>query len=256
MNSNEEFNELKKLLIEQQNQIRQLQNELTHLKSSEIEVNSHPSKSAKSKVTTSSSFDQLGQMIENYVEGILTSVQDSIEGALDGVLRFGCESDHQEARLQRKMERFARKMEIKRNKFLQKWGVTPEEYDNFFSEGAKLTGLLADKNRLKLLKLLETGPKYQKDLSDETGVAGGSFKHHMDQLREEGFVIQEAVRGRYLITQLGREALKLSEILWLRKLKMEKSAEMEDIHEETDVFDSREETSNHMFGSEDESEEE
>ncbi|MCK4845964.1 MAG: hypothetical protein KAS95_09835, partial [Candidatus Heimdallarchaeota archaeon] len=45
--------------------------------------------------------------------------------------------------------------------------------------------------------------------------------HHTDILQEADFITREAIRGRYLITQLGIEALKLSELLFLRKKKLE-----------------------------------
>ncbi|MFX0207381.1 MAG: ArsR family transcriptional regulator [Candidatus Hodarchaeota archaeon] len=214
MGNEENFDELKKLLDQQQYQIQQLQEELDNIKTNRKEITIRSSGSSFSGV------EQFGEVIGNYIEGILTSVQDSVEGVLDGVFRLGDKIDQKEDRLQRKAARVLRK----RERFLKKWGLSPEDYDKFYEEGAKLTSSLADINRLKLLKLLEGGPKYQKELSEDADIHGGSFKHHMGQLREEGFVDQEVVRGRYYITQLGREALKLSEILWLRKTKMEKEA--------------------------------
>ncbi len=243
MNTEENLDELKKLLEKQQEQIKELQGELLDLKSSDINKKSKIPSHRRIRSDSSHTFntENFGEVIGNYIEGILTSVQDTVEGVLDGVLRFGDELDRKEDRLQRKTDRVLRK----REKFLRKWGLSPEDYDKFYEEGAKLTSSLADINRLKLLKLLESGPRYQKELSDETNIHGGSFKHHMDQLREEGFVIQEAVRGRYLITQLGREALKLAEILWLRKVKMENEAKKNDVNKEDqqndNTFESEEE---------------
>ena len=50
---------------------------------------------------------------------------------------------------------------------------------------------------------------------------GGTFKHHTDILQDEGFITREAIRGRYLITQLGIEALKLAEMIHVRKKRIE-----------------------------------
>ena len=85
--------------------------------------------------------------------------------------------------------------------------LNEEELEEFYEIGTKMVSALSDPRRIKLLKLLEDGPAYQGDLSDKTGVKGGTFKHHMDSLLSSKYVYQEATRGRYLITQLGVEAL-------------------------------------------------
>ncbi|OLS28446.1 MAG: hypothetical protein HeimC2_06650 [Candidatus Heimdallarchaeota archaeon LC_2] len=94
--------------------------------------------------------------------------------------------------------------------------LTEDELENFYESGSNLLGAISDQRRLNLLKLLEDGPAYQGDLSEKTGVKGGTFKHHMDLLMGAKYVYQEATRGRYLITRLGVEALKLAEILYRR----------------------------------------
>ncbi len=48
---------------------------------------------------------------------------------------------------------------------------------------------------------------------DLSGLAPGTLPHHLKQLEEAGYVTQERVRGRYLITIPGRMALKLAEYL-------------------------------------------
>lgn len=98
--------------------------------------------------------------------------------------------------------------------------IPEEKMEEFYEEGAKIVSSIGDPNRLRLLKELEKEPKYQKELSDITGLRGGTFKHHMDKLMEDEvkFVTQEVVRGRYLLTTRGREALKLAEMLYLRYL--------------------------------------
>lgn len=95
---------------------------------------------------------------------------------------------------------------------------------------------ISDSRRLKILKSLEQGPAYQSGLSEETGVKGGTFKHHMEALMNTRLVHQEATRGRYLITQLGVEALKLAEIIY-KRYKFEVKSEsgdpkVDDLHED------------------------
>ncbi|MBA7500486.1 hypothetical protein ES705_03924 [subsurface metagenome] len=99
--------------------------------------------------------------------------------------------------------------------------ISSESIGDFITTTAGLFSALGDENRLKVLKTLELGPEFQKELSEKTNLKGGTYKHHTDILQEVDFITREAIRGRYLITQLGIEALKLSELLFLRKKKLE-----------------------------------
>ena len=108
------------------------------------------------------------------------------------------------------------------NKVIKKAG-------NFYDKTALLLSALGDQHRIKILKILEDSPQYQKELAEITGLKGGSFKHHTDILQEADFITREAVRGRYLITQLGIEALKLGEMIYLRKKRLENEEEEESI---------------------------
>jgi hypothetical protein len=109
--------------------------------------------------------------------------------------------------------------------------TTPDELEEFLEEAANLLSALGDSNRLKLLKILEKSPQYQKELSEITDLKGGTFKHHTDILQNEQFITREAIRGRYLITQLGIEALKIAEMIYLRKKRLEEE-NIEDEDEE------------------------
>ncbi|MHA1260336.1 MAG: ArsR family transcriptional regulator [Candidatus Heimdallarchaeaceae archaeon] len=99
--------------------------------------------------------------------------------------------------------------------------------EDFFTKSSILLSALGDENRLKILKILEESPQYQKELSEITGLKGGSFKHHTDILQNVEFITREAVRGRYLITQLGIEALKLAEMIYFRKKQLEEETEID-----------------------------
>ena len=50
-------------------------------------------------------------------------------------------------------------------------------------------------------------------------------------MQNEQFITREAIRGRYLITQLGIEALKIAEMIYLRKKRLEEE-NIEDEDEE------------------------
>jgi len=84
--------------------------------------------------------------------------------------------------------------------------VPPEAAQNLLSP-------LASAERIKILYLLAKEPRYHQDLMQESGLTPGTLPHHLKQLEEAGFITQERVRGRYLITIPGRMALKLAEYL-------------------------------------------
>lgn len=80
-------------------------------------------------------------------------------------------------------------------------------------EAQRLLSPLASAERVRLLYLLAESPRYHQDLMNESGLAPGTLPHHLKQLEEAGYIAQERVRGRYLITIPGRMALKLAEYL-------------------------------------------
>lgn len=83
-------------------------------------------------------------------------------------------------------------------------------------EAQQLLSPLASAERIKILYLLSEGAMYHQDLMRESGLAPGTLPHHLKQLEEAGYVTQERVRGRYLITIPGRMALKLVEYLYFQ----------------------------------------
>lgn len=84
--------------------------------------------------------------------------------------------------------------------------VQPEEAERLLSP-------LASAERIRILYLLSERPRYHQDLMEESKLAPGTLPHHLKQLEDAGYVTQERVRGRYLITIPGRMALKLAEYL-------------------------------------------
>ena len=184
--------------------------------------------------------DNLGRTIEAYVGNIMDSMADGIEGALDGIFSIG---DRTHSRRRRIIDRRRKAANRMRRKYKSEtYTLTEDDRAIFPKEGAAILSILSDERRLRILQELESGPEYQKELSENTDVKGGQWKHHADLLKEAGFIDQEAVRGRYLITQIGREALKLAEMLYIRKKTLEKvpssadEAEGDNSHE--DEFDS------------------
>lgn len=80
-------------------------------------------------------------------------------------------------------------------------------------DAQRLLSPLASAERIHILYLLAEEPRYHQDLMELSGLKPGTLPHHLKQLEEAGYITQERVRGRYLITIPGRMALKLAEYL-------------------------------------------
>ncbi|MCE7737013.1 MAG: winged helix-turn-helix transcriptional regulator [Candidatus Heimdallarchaeota archaeon] len=203
--------------------------------------------------------DGIDSTLNNYLSSVMKGVSDNIKRSMEGATRGIHKMEHDFARkAHRQAEKDMRRSEKEFRKTMRKMGkkakkfsrdfptnntsdrvihlnkLNEEELEEFYEIGTKMTSALSDPRRIKLLKLLEDGPAYQGDLSDKTGVKGGTFKHHMDSLLSSKYVYQEATRGRYLITQLGVEALKLAEMLYRRYKFEEKESHIEENQDESD----------------------
>ncbi len=73
---------------------------------------------------------------------------------------------------------------------------------------------LASPERIKILLTLDKYSLGFSEISEETGLKGGQLKLHLDKLLEIGYIIQERVRGRYLVSLNGRLALRLISMLY------------------------------------------
>ncbi len=70
---------------------------------------------------------------------------------------------------------------------------------------------LGNEHRLKILKELASGGKYISELQEKLSeIASSTLSSHLDVLEEAGLVVQEKVRGRYLITMPGRMAYQMA----------------------------------------------
>lgn len=183
----------------------------------------------------------------DYTRSILASVAESIKSSM-GIAIKGAGDIGQEMKVVGKeMDKIGREIgdKIAKEVHVSIGPSIPEDkLEEFYEVGATIVSAIGDPNRLRVLKELERSPKYQKELSDITGLRGGTFKHHMDRLLDDyvKFVTQEVVRGRYLLTTRGREALKLTEIQFMRylnekdhKKKEKKGKKAKDSDEEFDV---------------------
>ncbi|NHK30175.1 MAG: helix-turn-helix domain-containing protein [Asgard group archaeon] len=162
---------------------------------------------------------QLGQ----YTKSILSSVADSLRSSM-GITIKGADAIGKEMKtVGKKISRVGKEIGEKLSKDLHVTigpNIPEDKLEEFYEIGAQIVSAIGDPNRLKILKMLEKEPMYQKQLSDLTDIKGGTFSHHMKKLTDENvkFVTQEVVRRRYLLTTRGREALKLAEIQFMRYL--------------------------------------
>jgi len=76
-------------------------------------------------------------------------------------------------------------------------------------KAADLIRPLAHAERVRILKKLRENGKYFTELMDKTGLSQSPLTFHLSMLEKAGYVDQEFARGRYLITTLGTEALRL-----------------------------------------------
>jgi DNA-binding transcriptional ArsR family regulator len=170
--------------------------------------------------------DTMNDYVGNIMEGVQINLRRSLSqlshkfgqefGREFGDLRRESENLRKEGRRMAKEAKRAFRVEKRHGRYVKYQQLSNEELEKFYELAPNLTGALSDVRRLKILKELEKGPQYQGDLSENVDIKGGTLKHHLDTLMEVKYLYQEAARGRYLITQLGVEAVKLSEMLFRR----------------------------------------
>ncbi|RJS82204.1 ArsR family transcriptional regulator [Candidatus Bathyarchaeota archaeon] len=74
---------------------------------------------------------------------------------------------------------------------------------------ASVMRVLSNEHRLKILSALMNGGKYASDLEQKIhGISASALSSHLKILEETGLIVQESVRGRYLITIPGRVIMK------------------------------------------------
>jgi DNA-binding HxlR family transcriptional regulator len=79
------------------------------------------------------------------------------------------------------------------------------------TKAASIMSALGQEHRLKILSELMTGGKYISDFQTALPeITASTLSSHLDVLQEAGLVVQERVRGRYLVTIPGRIAYKMA----------------------------------------------
>lgn len=76
---------------------------------------------------------------------------------------------------------------------------------------AEVMSALGHEHRLKILNELMSGGRYINELQEKLPeITTSTLSSHLKVLEETGLVVQEKVRGRYLITMPGRTAYKMA----------------------------------------------
>ena len=113
------------------------------------------------------------------------------------------------------------------------------------TKAANIMSALGQEHRLTILQQLMTGGKYISDLQNTlTEITASTLSSHLDVLQKAGLVVQERVRGRYLITIPGRIAYKMATTLTRQRNKHTESTTDETTTDKTndDNDDSKTET--------------
>jgi DNA-binding HxlR family transcriptional regulator len=133
----------------------------------------------------------VGNHMRDYMEDVMESVAKGIHGELDKSVFIG-----------------PRGVRICKHE-----GLHPEENEHEvnFPKAAEAMSALGQEQRLRVLNELVSGGKYINELQEKLSeITASTLSSHLKVLEEAGLVVQEKVRGRYLITMPGRTAYKMA----------------------------------------------
>lgn len=133
----------------------------------------------------------VGNRVHDYVEDVMESVAEGIHGELEKSILIG-----------------PRGVRIIKGKEMPK---EEDEVEVNFPKAAEVMSALGQEHRLKILKELISGGKYINELQEKLSeITTSTLSSHLKVLEEAGLVVQEKMRGRYLITIPGRTAYKMA----------------------------------------------
>ena len=134
----------------------------------------------------------IGNRVQDYMGDVMESVAEGIHGELERSIFVGPEG--------------VRIIRERGDKFRGE-----EEERVSLSKVAEIMSALGHEHRLRILKELMGGGRYINELQDKLSeITASTLSSHLKVLEEAGLVVQEKVRGRYLITMPGRTAYKMA----------------------------------------------
>lgn len=180
MNFKEVENKLSEDLKEE---MKELKKEIADLKEQLKDV-------TERKRKTHGIYIDVGNNVRDYVEEVMEGVAEGIHGELEKSVFIGPRG----VRIFRKGET-----------------MEEEDADANFSRVAEIMSALGQEHRLRVLNELMNGGKYINELQEKLSeITSSTLSSHLGILEEAGLVVQEKVRGRYLITIPGRTAYKMA----------------------------------------------
>jgi DNA-binding HxlR family transcriptional regulator len=143
----------------------------------------------------------VGESIRDYVGDVMDEVAEGIHGELEKSIFIGPHGRHIKIRGPRiRLHQHAPPR-------------PPDEADEpvHLDKVASVMSALGQEHRLKVLEELMSGGKYVNELQEKLPeIAASTLSSHLSVLEDAGLVVQERVRGRYLITIPGRSAYKMA----------------------------------------------
>jgi DNA-binding HxlR family transcriptional regulator len=142
----------------------------------------------------------IGGTVHDYTDDVMQSVAEGVQGELEKSIFIGPGG----TRIITRGRPFHRE---------------PEESVDL-AQAATVMSALGHEHRLRILNELMNGGKYINELQEKLReITTSTLSSHLDVLEKAGLVVQEKMRGRYLITIPGRTAYKMAtKIAGLTKL--------------------------------------
>jgi DNA-binding HxlR family transcriptional regulator len=136
----------------------------------------------------------VGNRVHDYIEDVMEGVAEGIHGELEKSIFIG-----------------PRGVRIRARRAKEKPHKEEDEASVSFPKVAEVMSALGQEHRLGILSELMSGGKYINELQEKLSeITTSTLSSHLKVLEEAGLVVQEKVRGRYLITMPGRTAYKMA----------------------------------------------
>jgi DNA-binding HxlR family transcriptional regulator len=133
----------------------------------------------------------VGDSLHDYIGDVMEGVAEGIHGELEKSIFIGPRG----VRISTGEEPYRREGEA--------------EVD--FQRAAEAMSALGQEHRLRILRELMSGGKYINELQEKLSeITTSTLSSHLNVLEDAGLVVQEKVRGRYLITIPGRAAYEMA----------------------------------------------
>ena len=136
----------------------------------------------------------VGNRVHDYIEDVMEGVAEGIHGELEKSIFIG-----------------PRGVRIRTRREKEETHEDEGEASVSFLKVAEVMSALGQEHRLGILSELMSGGKYINELQEKLSeITTSTLSSHLKVLEEAGLVVQEKVRGRYLITMPGRTAYKMA----------------------------------------------